>query len=55
MTDENENLDIVELLEQLKVSWHQQAIIDQAVDEICTLREALQQMVVKSKEAPNAV
>lgn len=34
--------DIVELLENLSVSPHQQSIIDSAVDEIVGLREGLQ-------------
>ena len=45
--------DIVELLENLSVSPHQQSIIDSAVDEIVTLREALRQIAAVDGERLN--
>jgi len=43
-------MDIVELLENLTVEPHQQAIIDAAVDEIVRLREALNCYTCDCKE-----
>ena len=40
-------IDIVELLENLSVSPHQQSIIDSAVDEIVKLRRALNQIIAE--------
>lgn len=38
-------MDIVELLENLNVSWHQEAIIHNAIEEIIELRKEKQEAV----------
>jgi len=46
-------MDIVELLENLNVEWHQEPIINLAADEIERLREALQSIAdIKREHIP---
>jgi hypothetical protein len=46
-------MDIVELLENLNVEWHQEPIINLAADEIERLREALREIRFRIDNMPN--